>query len=247
MGNVIFMEKGTINTAPVEGIMANNLPVGTTVKLLENGGSVEYIVAHQGRPRNPTLYDNSCVGTWLILKNYVEARAWDSTDNDYKNSDIHQYLSEDYYNRFDDKTKEAILTVNLPYVDGNGSNGVVKYGENGLSANVFLLSNIEVGGVVSTNRPFNDGGQLSYFVSGTSTEANTCRKWGWKWWLRSPYIVSSTYQTNSACAVTATGSFSTSSNGVTVSTTAIRPALVIRSTAFFDSETMILRGVGPID
>ena len=53
--------------------------VGGIVKLNENGSPVDYLVVHQGLPSS--MYDASCDGTWLLRKNIVEKRAWDSGDS----------------------------------------------------------------------------------------------------------------------------------------------------------------------
>ena len=40
--------------------------VGSTVKLKVNGTAREFLVVHQGKPSS--LYDESCNGTWLLMK-----------------------------------------------------------------------------------------------------------------------------------------------------------------------------------
>ena len=45
--------------------------VGSTVKLKVNGTAREFLVVHQGKPSS--LYDESCNGTWLLMKDCYES------------------------------------------------------------------------------------------------------------------------------------------------------------------------------
>lgn len=59
--------------------------VGSVVKLNVNGAAKEFLVVHQGKPSS--LYDDSCNGTWLLMKDIYENRAWHSSNsNSYKAS-----------------------------------------------------------------------------------------------------------------------------------------------------------------
>ena len=64
-----------------------SMSVGSTVKLKLGGTARDFLVVHQGLPSS--MYDSSCNGTWLLLKDIYTTRTWDSSNNDYKNSDIH--------------------------------------------------------------------------------------------------------------------------------------------------------------
>lgn len=162
--------------------------VGSIVKLKVNGAAKEFIVVHQGKPSS--LYDESCNGTWLLMKDIYENRVWQSGNiNKYENSDIHAYLNNTLLNLFDSNIKDAIKQVKIPYRKNGGSGGADQSGANGLSAKIFLLSGYEVGGTFSTF-PL-DGAKLSYFESGTGTSANNKRIANLNgsasdWWLRSP-------------------------------------------------------------
>ena len=61
-----------------EGFMAlvklSTKAVGSTVKIKVNGTLRNFIVVHQGRPSS--LYDASCDGTWLLMEDIYEGRAW---------------------------------------------------------------------------------------------------------------------------------------------------------------------------
>lgn len=167
-----------------------SMSVGSTVKLKLGGTARDFLVVHQGLPSS--MYDSSCNGTWLLLKDIYTTRQWDGSNNDYKNSDIHSYLNGTFLNLFDNDIKNAIKQVKIPYQNGTGSGGSVASGANGLSCKIFLLSGYEVGFSTSDNSYFpRDGAKLSYFSSGTSSAANNKRIANYNgsatlWWLRSP-------------------------------------------------------------
>lgn len=89
MGKVIMSGIVPLLKAPVTGVLASSLAVGSTVKLMEGGTAVEYLVVNQGIPSNSNLYDASCDGTWLLRKDIHSERQWNSSNvNDYANSTI---------------------------------------------------------------------------------------------------------------------------------------------------------------
>ena len=227
------------NATPVLGSPLGNLAVGTVVKAPINGKSTEFIVVHQGKPDSMSMYDDSCNGTWLLLKNIYIERTWDSSNNDYKNSDIHSYLNGTFLNLFDDSIKNAIKQVKIPYLNGVGSGGSVAAGANGLSCKIFLLSAYEVGFTHSDSSYFpQDGAKLSYFSSGTSSSANNKRIANYNgsatsWWLRSPYI----YTAHSVWGVQSGGYCS---ELYCSNTCGVRPALVLPSDILVDHESNIL-------
>lgn len=168
-----------------------SMSVGSTVKLKLGGTARDFLVVHQGLPSS--MYDSSCNGTWLLLKDIYTTRQWDSSNNDYKNSDIHSYLNGIFLNLFDNDIKNAIKQVKIPYQNGTGSGGSVASVANGLSCKIFLLSGYELGWTTSDSSYFpRDGAKLSYFSSGTGSAANNKRIANYNgsatyWWLRSPY------------------------------------------------------------
>lgn len=224
------------SATPVLGSPLGNLAVGTMVKTPINGNTREFIVVHQGKPAS--MYDDSCNGTWLLLKDIYTTRAWDSSDNDYKNSDIHSYLNGTFLNLFDSGIKNAIKQVKIPYMNGTGSDGSVASGANGLSCKIFLLSGYEVGWTTSDDKYFpRDGAKLSYFDSGDNTTANNKRiaKYNGSatdWWLRS----SSTRSTYSVWYVVSNGNHY---DWNYYDTYGVRPALVLPSDILVDSDDNI--------
>lgn len=242
MGRVIVAGAGRM-TVPVAGILASDLAVGTVVKLMEGGTAVDYLVVNQGIPSNSDLYDVSCDGTWLLRKDFHSKRVWSTSEaNIYETSAINTWLNGDFFNSLGGVEQAVIKQVKIPYRKSGGEYGTDQSGANGLLCKIFLLGGYELGWTTSDNRYFpQDGAKLSYFESGTGTSANNKRivylngsaTW---WWLRSP----DTGYTIYVWYVTTGGSYddgrpSNVSRG-------IRPALIIPSTAKFDSTTLILKG-----
>ena len=164
--------------------------VGSIIKLNLNGTPWDIRILHQGNP-NPALYDSSCDGTWVCLEKIYSTRAWDSSNNDLKNSDIKVWMNGDFLNMFDPDIRAAIKQVKIPYVNGPGGSAVAS-GANGLSCKIFPLSGYELGWTRSDNSYFPvDGAKLDYFESGTSSAADQKRiaKYNGSathWWTRSP-------------------------------------------------------------
>ena len=162
-----------------------DLSVGNTVSLNVNGVPKDFIVVQQGKPSS--LYDDSCNGTWLMMKDIYANRAMDSSDNNYGSSDIHSYLNGTFFGLFDSNVQSFIKQVKIPYHKGVGNSGSISSGANGLSTKVFLLSCYEVGWTKSNSDYFPvDGACLSYF-SGAANSKRIAYLNGTAsiWWLRS--------------------------------------------------------------
>lgn len=209
----------------------STLAVGSSVYLNVDGVKKEFLVVHQGLPSS--LYDASCNGTWLLMKDIYENRQWNSSDsNVYETSTVNTYLNGPFLGLFDSNIQGIIKQVKIPYRKGGGS-GTDQSGANGLSCKVFLLSGSEVGLTSSDNSFFpQDGAKLSYFESGTGTSANNKRiaylnGSAARWWLRSPDAGS----TNNVWRVSSSGGH----NRLNASNSfGIRPALVLPSTTLVD-------------
>ena len=210
------------------GATAGSLAVGSSVFTNVNGTKTEFIVVHQGKPSS--LYDDSCNGTWLLMKDVYENRQWHSSNvNDYANSTIHSYLNSTFLAMFDSNIQKAIKQVKLPYRSGSGYGKTVTSGANGLSAKIFLLSSTEVN-LVHGYEPTNEGACLSYF-SGTAQNGNDTKRVAYlngsatRWWLRSPRC-DSEYGSKRALYVISRGNWS--SNNCSNSY-GIRPAIILPS------------------
>ena len=202
------------------------LAVGKTITLNVSGTPKEFIVVHQGKPSS--LYDDSCGGTWLLMKDIYENRVWQSGNiNKYESSDIHAYLNSTFLNLFDSNIKNAIKQVKIPYRKNGGSGGTDQSRANGLPAKIFLLSGYEVGWTTSDSGYFPvDGSKLDYFAARSGGNSKRIANFNGSaalWWLRSPY----TGNTYSVWLVHSDGSYisdrASSSHG-------IRPALILPST-----------------
>lgn len=162
--------------------------VGSTVKIKVNGTVKDFIIVHQGKPSS--IYDDSCAGTWLLMKGIYTTSTFSSNNNSYKDSSIHSYLNGTFFNLIDSDIRAAIKQVKIPYQNGTGSGGSLATGSNGLSTKVFLLSGYEVGWTTSDNSNFpRDGAKLDYFGSGSGGNSKRVAHSGSGaaiWWLRSP-------------------------------------------------------------
>jgi hypothetical protein len=229
--SVFFTRRGE---PPKFNKLASDLEIGESVFLTFNNTPTEFIVIHQGNP-NSSMYDESCNGTWLLLKDCYIQQLWDnSTINDYRNSHVHGYLNDEFLDKFDVNTQLIIKQVKIPYVR-NVENSAVSKGTNGLSTKVFLLSIYEVGvtSKISSYTPLVDGSVLSYFSDPNNAVARRIAYYNGKatpWWLRSPYNGSTIQSLNiSNDGYGATG-YVTDSYG-------IRPTLIIPLDAKFDPDT----------
>ena len=242
MGRAIVAGGNPNMKAPMAGIQAGTLAVGSVVKLMEGGTAVEYLVVNQGLPSNSSRYDVSCNGTWLLRKDIHSERQWHTSSvNIYESSAIHAWLNGDFLNSLGAEEREAIKQVKIPYRK-NGGKGTDSGGASGLPAKVFLLGGYEVGWTTSENSYYpKDGDKLDYFDNGNSTAANNKRIANMRgvaniWWLRSPYGSG----TSNSVSVLSNGS------GMEYGSSymrGIRPALILPKTALFDDATMQLKGV----
>ena len=177
---------------PMAGIAIGSLAVGSEVKLNLGGVDYNHLIVHHGNP-DATMYDTSCDGSWLLMKDIYESRQWHSSNtNVLENSTIQSYLNGTFLDLFDADIKAAIKQVKIPYRRNGGSGGTNQSGANGLSCKIFLLSGYEVGFATSVNQYFPvDGAKLSYFEDGDGTSARnkrvaTLNGSATRWWLRSP-------------------------------------------------------------
>lgn len=206
-----------------------DMAVGSTVKIKVNGTAKNFIVVHQGKPSS--VYDDSCKGTWLLMKDIYENRQWHSSDtNDYANSTIHSYLNSAFLNLFESNIKNAIKQVKLPYRKGSGTSTTVTSGSNGLSAKIFLLSATETSFSFSS-MPSGEGAELAYFKGCADNRSDSKRVAylngsATRWWLRSPYCNYSSY---GALYVDSNGDWNYDNCSFS---DGIRPALILPSSLY---------------
>lgn len=215
--------------------------IGSTIKLKVNGSARNFIVVHQGKPSS--VYDDSCNGTWLLMQDIYENRAWHSSNtNDYANSTIHSYLNSTFLNLFESNIKNAIKQVKLPYRKGSDTSTTVTSGSNGLSAKIFLLSATETSFDFSY-MPSGEGAELAYFKGCTDNSSDSKRVAylngsAADWWLRSPgcnYF-------GSALCVGSNGDW----GGYNCSfSCGIRPALILPSTLLVSDDGTVSTNTAP--
>lgn len=215
--------------------------IGSTIKLKVNGSARNFIVVHQGKPSS--VYDDSCNGTWLLMQDIYENRAWHSSNtNDYANSTIHSYLNSTFLNLFESNIKNAIKQVKLPYRKGSGTSTTITSGSNGLSAKIFLLSATETSFDFSY-MPSGEGAELAYF-KGCADNSSDSKRVAYLngsatvWWLRSPvcrnflsalYVHSSGDWNDSICSYSC----------------GIRPALILPSTLLVSDDGTVSTNTAP--
>ena len=228
-------EKGSVHSEPVKAITLSSIDVGSTVYMNLKGVPKEFVVVNHGIPGNSSMYDSSCNGTWLFLKDTYGSAAWNkSTVADYDSSAIHSYLNGDFLKLFDVAAQNAIKSVKLPYMNRNGTyNFSIMQGSNGLSTKVFLLAAYEIGWTTSnyTYMP-QDGYRLEYFQAGTSAEASAKRAASERWWLRTP----NTYADTTVFTNNQEGDWFNPATPTELY--GIRPAIILPSTAIFDENTL---------
>lgn len=215
--------------------------VGSTIKLKVNGSARNFIVVHQGKPSS--VYDDSCNGTWLLMKDIYESRQWHSSNtNDYANSTIHSYLNSTFLAMFDSNIQKAIKQVKLPYRKGSGTSTTVTSGSNGLSAKIFLLSATETSFSFSY-MPSGEGAELAYF-KGCADNSSDSKRVAYLngsaavWWLRSPYC-------NYFSGALYVGSRGDWGGGGCSGSCGIRPALILPSTLLVSDDGTVSTNTAP--
>ncbi len=215
--------------------------IGSTIKLKVNGSAKDFIVVHQGKPSS--VYDDSCNGTWLLMKDIYENRQWHSSNtNDYANSTIHSYLNSTFLNLFESNIKNAIKQVKLPYRKGSGTSTTVTSGSNGLSAKIFLLSATETSFSFSS-MPSGEGAELAYF-KGCADNSSDSKRVAYlngsatSWWLRSPDCGLFYY----ALYVNSDGDWN---RHYCSSSYGIRPALILPSTLLVSDDGTVSTNTAP--
>ena len=216
--------------------------VGSIVKIKVNGAAKDFIIVHQGKPSS--VYDDSCNGTWLLMKDIYEKRQWNSSNtNDYANSTIHSYLNSTFLNLLEPNIKRAIKQVKLPYRKGSGSSETVTSGSNGLSAKIFLLSAAETS-FSHAYMPSGEGTELAYFKGCADDSSDSKRvayfgRFADFWWLRSP---SCSGYSNYALYVGSDGGLD---DYLSPSSYGIRPAFVLPSTLLVSDDGTVSTNTAP--
>ena len=197
---------------------------------------------YQGKPSS--VYDDSCNGTWLLMKDIYEKRQWNrSGTSDYANSTIHSYLNGTFLGLFESNIKNAIKQVKLPYRIGSGTSTTVASGSNGLSAKIFLLSATETS-FSFDGMPSGEGAELAYF-KGCADNGPDSKRVAYLngsadvyWALRSPFCQVS----NCVMFIVSNGNwgYNNCSNYY-----GVRPALILPSTLLVSDDGTVSTNTAP--
>ena len=210
--------------------------VGDTIKIKENGTARDFIVVHKGSPS--TAYYGMDNGVIVLRKDIHSEGVYDSSNNDYANSDVHSWCNGTYLNTIQEDVRSQIMTVKIPYRRGT-SGSSVSSGANGLQCKAFLLSTKEVDSTESYSP--NEGAVFSYFKGGGNSKriANLNGSPNY-WWLRSP----GTYNSYYAWIVTPSGVVGYYNYYVSNSY-GRRPAFVLPGTLYVDDSGNVVTNESP--
>lgn len=157
----------------------------------------EFVVVQQGNP-DSSVYDSSCDGTWLMMKEARTSSApWGNNGNDYENSGAATSRMKEFLNGLDSDVLEIVKTVRIPYRPGKSTSATVETGANGLETQAFLLSYVEAGFTGShTDGEYSvaDGVTLDYFKNLPDGASNDRLAYSYfdgaqiGWWTRSPCL-----------------------------------------------------------
>lgn len=171
----------------------SKVKVGDEVLLPYNDVMVPHIVVHIGNP-DPSMYDSSCDGVWLLRKNAPEQGGWNPNGTNTLDGSTIITSMAGYALNYSSEVQNVIKTIKIPYCVGGGSSTVNSL-TNGLSCKLFPLSSIELGYTPDTtlgtfNMPV-DGVNFSYFSS--DSRRNLSNQ---SYWTRTPFTNNNNYAFN---------------------------------------------------
>lgn len=181
MGKCMFLRRGSIHTAPFVPKPLSSYAVGESVFLNIDGVSRGFLVVNHGIPSDSSLYDSSCDGTWLLMKDLVYNHTWDAgNSNNYRSSDVNIYLNGDFLALFDTDVQNTIKQVKIPYSYCNDESQIeanVNSGAKGAEVKIFLPSTGELGFDHGSGSSLHakDGANLKYFENTASGSADPLR------------------------------------------------------------------------
>ena len=211
--------------------------VGDTIYIKENGTRQPYLIVHKGSPS--TAYSGFDNGVVVLRKDIHSKGVYDSSNNDYANSDLHSWGNGTFLNTIDSEIRNQIMTVKIPYRRGT-SGSSVSSGANGLQCKVFFLSTKEVDSTESYSP--NEGAVFSYFKGGGNSK-RIARYNGQAdyWWLRSP---DRAYD-NGAYYVYPDGNVDNNHHSNVTDSYGRRPAFVLPSSLFVSDDGDVVTNIPP--
>ena len=211
--------------------------VGDTIYIKENGTRQPYLIVHKGSPS--TAYSGFDNGVVVLRKDIHSKGVYDSSTNDYANSDLHSWGNNTFLNTIDSEIRNQIMNVKIPYRRGT-SGSSVSSGANGLQCKVFFLSTKEVDSTESYSP--NEGAVFSYFKGGGDSK-RIARYNGQAdyWWLRSPDRTGVGY----AYYVVPVGVVDYIGYNVSWDSCGRRPAFVLPSSLFVSDDGDVVTNIPP--
>ena len=229
---------------------ATDIAIGGSIFTNVNNVRTEFLIVHKGNP-DSNLYDASCDGVWLLMKDCYTATTWHhQAYNVYAISDANTLLNSTaqggFLGKLEEDIQNIIKNVKIPYCIGNSSS-TVNSGANGLPVKVFFLSAVEVGFRTSDiptsyDLPV-DGVKLAMFDEGIGTTAKAKRiakmivaqsYQATRWWLRSPTIWND--EDAYYVSIQGDGAF----NGVSIAGYGYRPCFIIPYDTKLDANNNIV-------
>lgn len=167
-----------------------NPDAGYVVYIKESGAYVPYLVL-----------TNDYDGQTMLFRYYVmdKARSFARVEgihpSYYPNSLMDQYLSNDVYNSYSEKTREYIQEVSIEISDKE-SIGIANNNKETIQRKVFLIGAYELGFPEMTTSP-NEGKPLKYFMEDNMRVEGVNEKGTNVYWLRT----ASTWHHNTVCYI----------------------------------------------
>lgn len=167
----------------------SKVKVGDEVLLPYNDVMVPHIVVQIGNP-DPSMYDSSCDGVWLLRKDCVAQGKWNANETNTFVGNTIMSVMQTYVENYSSEVQSVIKSIKIPYCVGGNENYTVNNLANGFLCKFFPLGCVEVGIPISGTLP-TDGKVLSYFQSASQSKRQAYFNGNLSgWWTRTPDVSS---------------------------------------------------------
>ena len=232
MGRVFYAGGKVGMEVPVGGIALADLAEGSVVYLNESENPVEFYVACHN-------YESGLNGagrTLVVRKNVYSKQVWNSAYSIYRYADstVDTWLNEYYLGLFSEEVQNIIGTTTF-YCVSSSTNSYASSTTDSLSRPCFLLSTVELCG--GSNK-FKEGSAISTNALLRDTQYNGSFV---NLWTRTIYSTDTSGSPSAAmCVTNINGGYGST---YVTSPLGVQPAFTLPSTALFDPNTLILKGV----
>lgn len=148
----------------VFGKPVGDLEIGASLYGYVNGVQTEFLVMHHGNP-DPDIYDASCDGTWVRMKDACATQMFNQYGYDYRAEGPHSYLENTFFPSLDLAFQSSVRAVRVPYKAGDPEYADVSIGSAGLLTRAFAPSYLELGFSMNATRWGIDGAILDYYAA----------------------------------------------------------------------------------